>query len=76
MRLLKFPDLKRMNIASSWTQVKRLREQYGMPPGRRLGPTRRWTDEEIANWYESLPVDAVPTGRPQPKFIATKAEVA
>lgn len=56
--LLRFADLRARNIVSSWTQLKRLQEEYGFPHGRMLTPNcRTWTEEEVDEWYSTRPVE-------------------
>jgi hypothetical protein len=53
---LRFADLRRRGIITSWPMLKRRTEHDGFPKGRMLGPnTRVWTEEEIEGWLASRP---------------------
>ena len=65
---LRFPDLRARNVVKSWTQLKRLIEEYGFPPGRMLSPNvRAWTEEEIDAYCASCPVEG-----PEPRGAAKR----
>jgi predicted DNA-binding transcriptional regulator AlpA len=65
--LLRFRDLQARGIATSWTQLKRLIQEYGFPPGRMLSPNVRvWDEEEeVDPWLASRPVEG-----PEPRGAA------
>jgi len=56
--LLRFRDLQARGVVKSWTQLKRLIEEYGFPPGRMLSPNIRvWSEEgEVEPWLKNRPV--------------------
>jgi hypothetical protein len=59
----RFKDLKERNIVKDHRDLEKKIRELNFPPGRMAGPrTRVWTDEEIADWYQSLPtaVEAKP----------------
>jgi predicted DNA-binding transcriptional regulator AlpA len=54
----RFNDLVQANIVKSWTQLFRLIENQGFPPGRMLSPNvRAWTHQEVEDWLASRPVE-------------------
>lgn len=58
--LLRFPDLKRVGI-NNWPTLKRRIQQDHFPPGRYVGKnTRVWTEEEVGEWWDSLPRAGAP----------------
>jgi hypothetical protein len=64
--LLRFRDLQARNIVQSWTQLKRLIDLYGFPPGRMISPNIRvWREDEIDAHLESCPVEG-----PEPRGAA------
>ncbi|WOS61382.1 helix-turn-helix transcriptional regulator [Sinorhizobium fredii] len=71
-RLLRFADLKKRQIVTSWPQLRRMVERYGFPSGILLGPnTRAWREEEIEDWLARRPTESKPdprsgTGRESP----------
>ena len=52
--LLRFQDLKIVGI-NNWPTLKRRIENDGFPVGRYAGSLRFWTEEEVANWWDSRP---------------------
>jgi hypothetical protein len=55
-RLLRFRDLQALGIAQSHTGLRHLQIHHNFPLGKLLGPsTRTWTEDEVAEWYESRP---------------------
>ena len=56
-KILRFNDLKAAGVVGSWVQLKRLVDQNGMPPGRKLSDHARvWFADEIDAWLESRPL--------------------
>jgi hypothetical protein len=53
-KILKFTDLKRVNI-NNWPSLKRRVQQDGFPAGRYIGSNRIWTEEEVEAWWNSRP---------------------
>jgi predicted DNA-binding transcriptional regulator AlpA len=59
--LVRFCDLKARGIVRNWVTLRHLVDERGFPPGRKLGPnTRVWTEDEIAAWLASRPIDLKP----------------
>ncbi len=51
VQLLRFADLKAMNIVRNRVTLRRWVEKYGFPPGMLLGPaTRAWRLEDVERW--------------------------
>jgi predicted DNA-binding transcriptional regulator AlpA len=60
--LLRFADLKKRGVATSWAQLKRLQETQAFPAGKMLSPNARaWPEEEVDAWWKSRPTK---NGRP------------
>jgi hypothetical protein len=61
---VRFKTLKQRGIADNWVRVKDLIANHGFPPGRLLSPqVRVWTEDELAEWLETRPVEpAAPRG--------------
>jgi hypothetical protein len=61
---IRMKELKERGIVRNWPQLKDLQERAGFPLGRLLGDSnshsRVWTEDEIADWLESRPVDPAP----------------
>jgi predicted DNA-binding transcriptional regulator AlpA len=56
--LLRFRDLKARGIVKNRMTLKRRVKKDGFPPGRMTGPNERsWTDDEIAAWVNSRPIE-------------------
>jgi hypothetical protein len=53
--LLDARDLKESGIAKSWTQIKKLQQQFGFPLGRMVRHLRKWTAEEVGDWLANCP---------------------
>ena len=53
--LLKFDDLARLGIVSTWTSLNKWIDERGFPPGRIIGRFRTWTTAEVMAWIESQP---------------------
>jgi predicted DNA-binding transcriptional regulator AlpA len=69
--LLRFHDLRQRGLCRSWAQLARLQKTAGFPRGRLLGPnTRTWTEDEVADWYQSRPTE---NARPLQGGAARKA---
>jgi hypothetical protein len=63
---LRFRDLQARNIVQSWTQLKRLIELYGFPPGYMISPNARgWPENQIDEYLKSRPVEG-----PEPRGAA------
>jgi hypothetical protein len=55
---LRYDDLVAANIVGSWTQLGRMIERDGFPPGIRLTPNiRAWRLDEIETWLSARPVE-------------------
>lgn len=53
IKLLRFADLKEMNVVTNWPQLGRLIENQGFPPGYLLSPgCRVWDAPEIEAWLQ------------------------
>ena len=51
LELLRFKDLRRLGVVSSWPQLRRMQECYGFPAGILLGPnSRAWRAADIEAW--------------------------
>jgi predicted DNA-binding transcriptional regulator AlpA len=58
---LRYNDLVAANIVKSWTQLLRLIENQGFPPGRMLSPNvRAWTHQEVEEWLAARPTERKP----------------
>jgi predicted DNA-binding transcriptional regulator AlpA len=56
--LLRFKDLRRLGVVSSWAQLKFMQKKYGFPAGLLLGAnSRAWRASEIEQWLASCPVE-------------------
>jgi hypothetical protein len=56
--LVRFEDLRQRGIVNSWAALKHMQQTAGFPKGRLIGPnTRAWTDEEVAQWWNTRPVE-------------------
>jgi predicted DNA-binding transcriptional regulator AlpA len=53
--LLRFDDLRRLGIVSTWTSLNKWIDERGFPPGRIIGRFRTWTTAEVMAWIESQP---------------------
>ena len=53
--LLRFDDLARLGIVSTWTSLNKWIDERGFPPGRIIGRFRTWTTAEVMAWIESQP---------------------
>ena len=53
--LLRFEDLSRLGIVSTWTSLNKWIDERGFPPGRIIGRFRTWTTAEVMAWIESQP---------------------
>lgn len=66
LRLLRFADLKRLKVCSSWPQLRRICETQGFPPGFHIGPhSRAWMASEVKDWVDSRRRRAVAGGASQ-----------
>lgn len=66
MRLLSFKDLRAQGIVKDYRDLNLKIAERNFPPGRMTGKrSRRWTENEIAEWYQSLPtaIEAKPALR-------------
>ena len=55
--ILRFKDLQQRGIVKNREQLENLKKNYGFPLGRWMSPnTRTWTEDEIAEWYQSRPI--------------------
>ena len=57
MRLLRFDDLRRERIVSTWTTLNKWIDERGFPPGRLINRYRTWTEAEVMAWIERQPAD-------------------
>jgi predicted DNA-binding transcriptional regulator AlpA len=56
--LLRWKDLQRLRIVSSWPQLKFMQDNYDFPRGFLLGAnTRAWRKSEIEGWLANRPVE-------------------
>jgi hypothetical protein len=53
--LLKFDDLSRLGIVSTWTSLNKWIDERGFAPGRIIGRYRTWTVAEVMAWIEVQP---------------------
>jgi predicted DNA-binding transcriptional regulator AlpA len=57
-QLLRFKDLQRLGLTSSWAGLRNLQDHQNFPLGKLLGPaTRVWTAAEVNAWLASRPTD-------------------
>ena len=55
-KFVRFVDLKAARIVDNWTQLKRIVETEGFPPGIMLAPnTRAWVITEVIAWLATRP---------------------
>ena len=72
--LLRFAQLKERNIVTSREQLANMIKRDGFPAGRYLTPNcRTWSEDEIAKWYSTRPVELAPAQREQKKASLKKA---
>jgi predicted DNA-binding transcriptional regulator AlpA len=58
VKFLRFKELKERGIVGNWPTLLAWVEHEGFPPGRWLGPnSRAWSEEEVAEWLASRPVE-------------------
>jgi predicted DNA-binding transcriptional regulator AlpA len=58
-QLLRFKDLQRLGVTSSWSGLRNLQDDQNFPLGKLLGPsTRVWTAAEVNAWLASRPTDS------------------
>jgi hypothetical protein len=57
MKLLRFQDLRDLNIVRTWTTLNNWIDTRGFPPGRMLGKHRVWIESEVMEWIEAQPPD-------------------
>jgi len=58
LELLRFKDLRRLGVVSSWPQLRRMQESYGFPVGILLGPnSRAWRAVDVEAWLATRPTD-------------------
>lgn len=51
IQLLRFKDLRRAGVVTSWPQLRCLQKNHGFPPGLLLGScTRAWHASEVEAW--------------------------
>jgi predicted DNA-binding transcriptional regulator AlpA len=56
IQLLRFKDLRRAGVVSSWPQLRYLQKNHGFPAGLLLGScTRAWHAAEIEKWLADRP---------------------
>lgn len=61
MKLLRFKDLKARGIVNNHPQLRRMIDNYGFPPGIKLGEnSTAWKDTLVDNWVETRPVALPP----------------
>jgi predicted DNA-binding transcriptional regulator AlpA len=59
--LLRFKDLRRLGVVSSWAQLKFMQKKYGFPAGLLLGAnSRAWRASEIERWLADCPTEPSP----------------
>ena len=64
MKLLRFKDLKERGIVSNHPQLRRMIDNYGFPPGIKLGEnSTAWDESSINSWVENRPVALPPRNR-------------
>jgi hypothetical protein len=58
LELLRFKDLRRLGVVSSWPQLKFMQENYGFPSGFLLGAnTRARRAADIDSWLSTRPTE-------------------
>ena len=58
LELLRFKDLRRLGVVSSWPQLRRMQECEKFPTGFLLGPnSRAWRVSEIEEWLAHRPTE-------------------
>jgi predicted DNA-binding transcriptional regulator AlpA len=56
LELLRFKDLRRLGVVSSWPQLRYMQERYGFPTGLLLGAnSRAWRAIDVERWLASRP---------------------
>ena len=61
LELLRFKDLRRLGVVSSWPQLRYMVQNYGFPAGFLLGAnTRAWRATDIENWLAERPTEPSP----------------
>jgi predicted DNA-binding transcriptional regulator AlpA len=61
LELLRFKDLRRLGVVSSWPQLKYMQEKYGFPSGFLLGAnTRAWRVADVESWLAERPTEPSP----------------
>jgi predicted DNA-binding transcriptional regulator AlpA len=59
--LVRFKDLRRLGVVTSWPQLRYMQEKYNFPAGMLLGAnTRAWKATEIAEWLAARPTEPSP----------------
>ena len=60
-QLLRFRDLRRLGVVSSWPQLRYMQENYGFPVGLLLGAnSRAWRASEVEQWLDCRPTEPSP----------------
>lgn len=71
--LLRFRDLQERGIVNNRVTLKGWIDKGLFPEGRRTGPnTRTWTDQEVADYLTSCPIERKPAP-PRRKSVASPA---
>jgi predicted DNA-binding transcriptional regulator AlpA len=56
LELLRFKDLRRLGVVSSWPQLRRMQEFENFPSGFLLGPnSRAWRVADVEEWLGKRP---------------------
>jgi predicted DNA-binding transcriptional regulator AlpA len=58
LELLRFKDLRRLGVVSSWPQLRNMQKAYGFPSGLLLGAnSRAWRVAEVEAWLANRPTE-------------------
>jgi predicted DNA-binding transcriptional regulator AlpA len=61
LELLRFKDLRRLGVVSSWPQLRRMQECESFPTGILLGPnSRAWRVADVEQWLADRPTAPSP----------------
>jgi predicted DNA-binding transcriptional regulator AlpA len=59
--LLRFKDLQRLGIVSSWPQLRYMQQNYSFPSGLVLGAnSRAWRVSDVEQWLLNCPTESPP----------------
>jgi predicted DNA-binding transcriptional regulator AlpA len=78
LELLRYKDLRRLGVVSSWPQLRRMQELYGFPSGLLLGPnSRAWRVLDVEKWLAERPTEpSKPVMERAAKSVRARQEAA